>query len=132
MALIHKDGVKFDVIAEGGARILTALARYAAKVSFPIVISCGSEGHPPDDPHSTGNAFDVSLKTLPNSQAILAARASLVQDLGSMFTVLFECPEKPDDPLLQSIAYINPEATAPHFHIQVRKGAAYPIESLRV
>lgn len=124
--LVHKPGVEFAVIAEGGAVILKALARQARLSSWDWVISCGTEGHPETDPHTRGCAYDVSLANFPNSQSIARAHAALRLELGATFTVLFETPYPTIDPDLAPIAYLNADATARHFHIQVKRGLSYP------
>ena len=47
-------------------------------------------------------------------------------NVGDGFTVLYEVPVMPQDTDLRSIAYVNADATGPHFHIQVRKASEYP------
>lgn len=124
--LIPKDDtVRFDVFASGGLRILVALAHAARQTAWDWRISCGTEGHPPTDPHSRGEAYDLSLATFPDTAAIVAAYHDLKADLGAAFTVLFEVPYLQTDSALASIAYVNADATARHFHIQVRKGTTY-------
>src|SRR6266853_1023663 len=120
-----KPGVSFDVIAPGGFRILEALGFVARRCARDLTISCGSEDHPADDPHTRGEAFDVSVAAL-DIPSIVMVRAELVVQLGPAFTVLYESPTKPTDPRLQLIVYMNAGATAPHLHVQVKKGTAYP------
>ena len=120
--LLVRPGVTIDRLAIAGATILGAAARQAARVSFDWEVTCVTGGHPPTDPHTRGEAADFSVQPFPNASALIAAHAALTGDLGSAYTVLYEVPERPDDPRLAAIAYVNPEATGPHFHSQIRKG----------
>jgi hypothetical protein len=51
---------------------------------------------------------------------------ALVQLLGPLFTVLYETPATPSDAKLGEFAYVNPKATGPHLHLQLKKGTVYP------
>lgn len=118
--------VKFDVIDEGGAVILAALARHARLSSWDWLISCGTDSHGPTNPHTRGNAYDVSLANFPSVDAIIECFQALQYTLGHAFTVLFEVPYLQTDPRLARIAYVNPDATGKHYHIQVKRGTIYP------
>jgi hypothetical protein len=120
-----KPGCQFAPIAPGGFRILAALDTVARAAAVDLEITCGSEGHPPDDEHTRGIAYDVHVGGFTVDQ-VLDLRRRLQLELGPLFTVLYERPDAPPDPRLAVIAYINPHATAPHFHVQVKRGTVYP------
>lgn len=119
------DTVRFAVIAEGGAVILKALARQARLSSWDWVITSGTDSHEAGR-HPLGEAYDISVDNFPNAQAVILGRAALAQELGMAFSVLYEVSHRPSDASLAQIAYVNPDATGPHFHIQVRKHTTYP------
>jgi hypothetical protein len=120
-----KPGVRFDVITAAGLRLLAAIVQAAVDARVDLTISCGSDAHGPDDPHTHGDAYDVSVRDLTVDQ-ILDLRHSLQSSLRDGFTVLYETPTPPADPRLAVIAYENPRATAPHVHVQLRNGWTYP------
>lgn len=97
-----------------------------AKVSkLPITITCGEEGHAQDDPHTKRKAFDIRTKDRQPTE-IRELYFALKALLGFKWTVLYEVPQKPNDILLADIAVVNPKATAPHIHVQVKIGHEYP------
>lgn len=120
-----RPSVCFDIIAPAGFRILSALDQATIACHVDLVITCGSDSHPPADPHTTGEAYDVSVQAL-SAQNIADLHMELVTILGPLFTVLYEVPSAPSDPTLRSIAYVNREATGPHLHIQRKRGTIYP------
>lgn len=121
----HRPGAYFTTIAPAGFRILSALDQAAQDCLVDLMITCGSDSHPPTDPHSLGCAYDVSVHTL-SAQQIADVKAHLEETLGPLFTVLYEVPKVPSDPTLRPIAYVNVKASAPHFHIQRLKNTVYP------
>lgn len=126
-ALRTKEGVQFARIAPAGFRILAALQTAVAVFERDLVITCGTEGHGSADPHTLGEAYDVRAQGLP-VETTLALVSYWKQQLGAAFTVLYECPQRPSGPLAD-VAYINPHATAPHFHLQRKAGTTYPSET---
>lgn len=126
-----KPGVRFEVIAPAGFRILAALDGATKTLGFDLWITCGSEDHLPTDPHTKGEAYDLSVRDM-TVPIILKAKRYFEQVLGSRFTVLYEVPLVPPDPQLQAIAYVNGDASAPHFHIQRAKGSVYPPTGERI
>lgn len=119
-----KPGVEFGVIAPGGFRILGALEATARILEQDITITAGTNDHATGR-HPFGEAYDVSVSGMAPS-AIKKMHRHLQQLLGDGFTVLYEVPVMPQDTDLRSIAYVNADATGPHFHIQVRKASEYP------
>ena len=124
-SLRHISSARFDRIAAARFRILSALDRATELMSTDLLITCGTDSHPVSDPHTTGEAYDVSVATLAPNQ-IVNLKHLLEEDLGTLFTVLYETPTKPVDSRLAPIAYVNKGATGPHLHIQRKKGMIYP------
>jgi hypothetical protein len=120
-----RPGVKFDRIAPAGFVLLAHFHSATRVLGVDLVISCGTEGHADEDPHSSGEAYDLSVAVW-TVDVILRVRAFLQNALGPLFTVLYETPFVPSEPRLAAIATVNPAATAPHLHAQRRKGTIYP------
>lgn len=126
MNVVHvKPGVRFDLITPGAVRMLGALDAVARIVGVDLTITSGTDSHPPTDVHARGLAYDVSVAGLTVDQ-ILDIRHQLQVELGAGFTVLYESAVTPADARLQVIVYLDPHATAPHFHVQVKNGTVYP------
>lgn len=121
----HRPTARFDVIAPAGFRILSAIDQATQRCGVDLTITSGTDSHGFMDPHSAGEAFDVSVKGLTPAQ-VLGVRTALSTILGPRFTVLYETPATPSDPALAAIASVNPKATGPHLHLQKRKGTTYP------
>lgn len=62
MAVSLKPGVVLDRIAPAGFVILDAIREASMRTRLDLTITCGTEAHPPTDPHSTGEAVDVRTK----------------------------------------------------------------------
>lgn len=103
-----KDGVLFTVIAPGGFRILAAID-YVASTEEDLTITSACDGHHsgPDDPHHSGEAYDVRSKDLANKQKVVDELESF---LGAYFYVVLEGEGTDNE----------------HIHIQVAKGATFP------
>lgn len=126
MPCLRGDTASFARIQPAGFRILAALDTATRALGVDLEITCGTEDHAPDDPHSTGEAYDVRTRGLPVAM-VLKVLAFLRQMLPeAYFTVLLETPQAFTDPALASAQYVNPHATGQHLHIQRRKGTTYP------
>jgi hypothetical protein len=119
-----KEGVKFDRISPAGFKILSVLQNATYIFDRDLVITCGTEGHPPTDPHTEGSAFDIRALNMAEA-TVLALVSYLKTQLGPRFTVLYEAPTPPSG-VLASVTFVNPKASAPHFHIQRKAGTEYP------
>jgi hypothetical protein len=106
-----------------GARILAVLAHVAMLEQCTLTITCGREAHGRTNPHTLGKAFDVRTKDL-ESTRVLRVYDHARRLLGRDFTVLYEVPVLARAGVLAEIATVNPAASAPHLHIQLRKGLA--------
>lgn len=126
--VVVKEGVEFRVIAKAGFRILRVLDMVAETCDEDLEITSASEdrGRLPTDPHATGEAFDVSVAGVAPEE-ILRRHQALSNWLGGRFSVLFEVkPGTVVAPSLSHIVYPSAGATAPHFHLQRKKGTVYP------
>lgn len=119
-----KPGVTFACIAPGGFRILAALDNAAKVMSVDLIITAATNDHTTGR-HVSGEAIDISTRDL-TPQMVQRLKRVLEQALGDRFTVVFETPTLPTDPILQSIAWVNGDATGAHLHIQVKKATTYP------
>jgi hypothetical protein len=112
-----------DPLTPAGIRMVSALDSAAQRFKADIVVTCGREAHPPTDPHSLGKALDVRTLGWPEMR-IVSVYNHLQEQLGPDFTVLYEVKVKPNG-VRGGIAYVNPDATAEHFHLQVKKGTTF-------
>lgn len=74
-----KPGVLFNVIAPAGIRLLGALDTTARRLNVDLTITCGTEGHPPADPHSSGEAYDIRTHDFSDDQKRVVLRAVLLE-----------------------------------------------------
>lgn len=123
--VLRADGAHFAVIAPAGFRILAVLDTATRILQQDLLITCGTEDHAPEDPHSRGEAYDVRVRGIPPT-VLVKLVLLLTQTLGPRFTVLLETPVPLIDPVLSAIQTINVHATGPHLHIQQKKGTVYP------
>ncbi len=124
-AIWFKAGCQTQIIAPSGVRIIGALERCAQVVGHDLVITCGSDSHGPDDPHSKGQAFDVRSHDLTPAQ-----KTSL---LSAMMQSL--CGNAPDVVQPKDGGFVTQHffgwlehagADNEHFHFQQRNGVVYP------
>lgn len=123
-----KAGAGFPALAPAGVRILAVLDMYANVSGQSLTVTSGSElrGREASDPHMTGEAVDVSVSNLTSAQ-VLFLHDFLLSHLGSLFTVLYEVPRNSYAPaVLARIAVQSVNATAPHLHIQRKRGTTWP------
>lgn len=121
-----KPGTQFAVIAPGGFRILAALEETARLCETDLTITCGTEGHPADDPHTRGEAYDVRVADLTPERLLAVVKALQIALEPLSFYFQYEVPTLPVDVRLRAIAVVNSSASAPHIHLQVKKGHTYP------
>jgi hypothetical protein len=130
LTLSIKDGtVTMDPMTEALLYLVGVLGQTVSRCGVSLVITCAREGHPATDPHSRGQALDVSVHNL-SAPMIVRVKGFIESLLGPTWTVLFECPPTAaptvDEPQLVGIATINPGASARHIHMQPKKGTAWP------
>ncbi len=105
-----KIGVQFTEISPAGFHILAALEYVANRIEHDVTITsaCDGEHSGPEDPHKTGDAYDVRSHDLPDKQAALAI---LKLYLGEA----------------KFYAFLEDESESnEHIHVQKRHGIAYP------
>lgn len=117
-------GVSLEGLAPGGIRILARVDQATGIIGKDIWITSGTDSHTTGQ-HPAGNALDLKTIRYDVPTTIRLFRF-LADALGPRFTVLYECPVPPADGLLAKIATVNPHATGPHLHVQVKKGTVYP------
>jgi hypothetical protein len=124
--------VVLDGLRPSGFRIVAAIDGATQALGWDLTISGGLEDPPapltpraPDDPHKLGEALDVSSRGLSDERIVITYRW-IQRKLGPLFTVLYEVLTAPANPQLAAIAYLSQNLTAPHFHIQRKKGTIYP------
>lgn len=112
-------------LAPAGVRILGALDQTARACKVSLVVTCADKEHPPNDPHSTGDAFDVRTHNLPEDtkhHVLQLLISTLADDAGS------------DAPLPISIGFAttrfyaqleHPGLPNEHLHVQLRNGVIY-------
>ena len=75
-----KPGVRFDMIAPAGFRLLEAISRTARSMRRDLTITCACEAHAARDPHSLGEGYDLRTHDLqPDEKQALLRR--LMQEL---------------------------------------------------
>ena len=124
MSLQVKAGVAFTVITPAGFRLLGAIERTARHLQLPLTITCGCDGHPPSDPHMTGDAYDVRAHGLTEDQKQAV-----------LHWVMVELIEGTTDAALPTGIGVatrhfygqreDPGGANEHFHFQRRKGTTY-------
>ena len=120
-----KSSVVLDPMTPTLARLLCAVDMTARMMGVDLTVSCGREGHGPTDPHTLGAALDISVFNL-TPDLIVRSLNYMQAGLGELFYMQYEVPGTPVNGALKNIAVINPQATAPHFHVQAKKGTVYP------
>jgi hypothetical protein len=123
--LRHRPSARFAVIRPAGFRILSALDHATTACGIDLEITCGTDDHPEGNPHTLGEAYDVSVRGLA-VDTLLILIGYLKARLGPLFTVLYETKTTPADARLAKIASLNAKATGPHLHIQRKRGTRYP------
>lgn len=105
-----KDGVLFTVIAPAGFRILAAIDAASQQLGYDLTITsaCDGEHSGPDDPHHTGEAYDVRSHDCPDKDE-------------AFVTIMRPLPSESFWGFLEAQGTTNE-----HFHIQRKKGTVYP------
>lgn len=107
-----KSGVLFTTIAPGGFRILSAIDQTCVKLGLDFVLTSACDGvhSGPNDPHHSGNAYDL------RSHDFTADQKDRI--LAEVMTILgWDC----------FYGFLeDPGQDTEHFHFQVKKGTVYP------
>lgn len=120
-----KDGARLDGLAPAGFRLIGVLDKIVRAQPFDLTITEGTGAHPPNDPHTKGQALDVRTHNLTDEQKRFVLQS-----------VLLELAESPlDQPLPVSIGFAtmqfygqleHPGQPNEHLHFQQRNGALFP------
>lgn len=114
--LLIKPGVDFGtVLAPAGARILDRLKWIVSGYPFDVTITSARDGahSGPDDPHHTGEAFDLRTHDLTDEQ-----KAQLLRDLKES---LYKSPRR-------FYAFLEQSGTPnEHIHVQRRRRTTYDV-----
>jgi len=116
--------VRFARLHPSGIRILSALSDVSERFNIDYTITCGSEGHKSEDPHTLGKAFDVRTKDLSDVE-LRNLMSEMRAHLGPGFTVLYEVRSTAGLSFARAglVSLVNPKASAEHLHVQVKKGS---------
>lgn len=107
-----KPGATFGIIAPAGFAILSALQQATQKCAIDLTISSGDDGphSGPQDPHKTGEAYDVRSHDLTPQQKTSVLNAVMAVLGWERF-----------------YGFLESEGTdKEHFHFQRAKGTVYP------
>ena len=120
-----KDGCEFARIAPGGFALLAGIWLACHHLNLNLEITAGTNDHVTGR-HPAGEAYDLSTHGLGAAQiaALVATLKTFLEP--AQFGIWYESAIMPTDARLRPISFVNPDATAPHLHLQVRKGTTYP------
>ncbi len=121
VAIRSRPGVRYEIITPRGLAILGVIMQMSQAMGRDVEITSACDSHSLPDPHARGEAYDISVKGFTEEELLVAHRL-MAGRLGAAYTVLYEVPERPAGPLAD-MAYVNPHATGPHWHVQVKKGS---------
>lgn len=111
--ILIKPGVLFTVIRPAGQRILEVLKQIVAVEGFDITITSACDGahSGPNDPHKTGEAYDIRTHDLSEVWKALLLK-DIQTRLGLRFYTFLEAPGTGNE----------------HIHCQRKGGTIYTIE----
>jgi len=121
-----KDGVLFALLAPAGLAILDALRRTAQNLEMDLVITSGTDGKHsgPDDPHYTGEAYDVRSQGLSSDDKQKVLREVMLQ----LQRGPADAPIETDQGLftLHFFGFLESQGTTnEHFHFQRRNRTTF-------
>lgn len=123
-SISFKANVRFETLEPAGEHLLACLAMAAIKLKLDLTVTCGTDSHGPTDPHTRGRALDIRTIGL-SDDTVVGLYSALSALAGPDFVVLYESPRAVTGPL-EAISparrLVNPKASAPHLHAQLRKG----------
>jgi hypothetical protein len=99
-----KPGVQFTVLRSEMWGILSAVELMFKQYGSPCTITCGTDSHGPDDPHTHGFALDFRTHDVEPAR-VMNLKNEIMGLLGSRYFVLLE----------------NQGQDTEHIHIQIRK-----------
>ena len=111
--IYYKDGISIDGLRPQITGLLTKLDVIFHEHGSHCTITCGTDGHPEDDPHTHGFAVDLRTHDLAIGD-VGNVRDEIADACGPDYTVLYEDPGGPNS----------------HIHVQYRKDLWHQIMSL--
>lgn len=93
-----KEGVQFSVLREEIWRLFPILENVFLKAASDCVITCGTDGHDADDPHTHGFAIDLRTKHMAKEKRNTVI-VNLRRLLADRYTVLLEDDGGPNEHL---------------------------------
>lgn len=126
------NGVRFKAgvlpiktLAPAGVRILGALDATARQLKRDLIVTCADRDHPPEDPHTLGEAFDVRTHDLPDDTKQTVLRELMLE---LQTDSLMDAPIATSGGLatLHFFGWIE-SANQPgeHLHVQRRRATTY-------
>jgi hypothetical protein len=114
MSVTVKKGVLFEVVAPAGFTILEAIKSASIETGLNLVITSGTDGDHsgPDDPHKTGEAYDVRTKPFTREQKTYVLETIMAWLDSTQFYAVIE-----------DLGGLNE-----HLHVQRRKDTTFGIE----
>ena len=103
--ILCKESVRFSCLRIEIWSLFNWLTQIFADRGLKCIITCGTDGHGSDDPHTNGFAIDVRSKHLNNPEVKEDVLYEMKDRFGPSYTVLLE----------------NPGQSNEHYHIQIRK-----------
>lgn len=100
-----KESVRFAILRPYVYTILEKIDAVFIDNGYSCVITCGTEAHGGDDPHTNGFALDLRSKHIATSDEKHKILSDLRRLLGGIYTVILESEGENNE----------------HFHAQVRK-----------
>lgn len=130
-ALFFKAGVTLRP-SSAGARLIGTLDRLARSRALGLTVTAGADSHPPGDPHTLGEAFDVRIHGIQDVVDIRVLLRAILEDLEGVSR----------DMEIPGVWYAAATPTwfaqiedfgAPneHLHVQLRRGQVFPPEEDR-
>jgi hypothetical protein len=103
--ILCKETVRFSILRDAIWTIFPKVDQVFKSHGIQCILTCGTEAHPDDDPHTKGFAIDLRSKHITDDDIKHRVFDALKQTLGALYTVILE----------------NEGQDQEHYHIQIRK-----------
>lgn len=129
--LLLKPGATLEPIAPAGYVLLAALKATARTLELDLTITSGTDGvhSGPDDPHKTGEAYDVRSQGFTHEQKV----GILAEVLAQLQRGEMDAPIETSNGIatMRFYGFLEaPGTTNEHFHFQRRRGTTYTAADL--
>lgn len=101
-----KDSVRFTCLRREIWTLFGFIEDIFASHGAAAIVTCGTEAHGPDDPHTHGFAIDLRSKHIAQNDTKHEIWQAMKDKFGPAYTVLFENEGKEQE----------------HFHVQLKRG----------